>query len=96
MSEPCVIVCAPEGFTYRTVMPCPYCKQQRRFVVTSYLWYGPERTCGGCGNHWSDGYRRRLSNKQKALNRDGFHERWVAARTRREMWRWLRTELEAA
>ena len=88
-------VCAPSGFRYRTIRHCPYCERRRRFVVHTFVWYGPEVMCGGCGNQWSDGERRRLTNKAKAVNRHVFQGAWSKAKTRAEMLEWLERELDA-
>lgn len=83
-----VIICAPQGFTYRSIQRCPYCDRRTRHVTTSYEWYDSEVECGGCGHQWSGGYRRRQTNKQRALNRHRFLDRWRTAGTRAGLRAW--------
>lgn len=87
-------VCAPASFTYRSVAWCPWCEARRHHVVTAFVWYGPEAECGGCGHRWSDYQRRRQTNKQRALNRHAFNDRWMAAGDRAGMQAWMREQLE--
>jgi len=89
-----LIVCTPRGFTYRRIFDCAWCERRTRHVVVDYLWYGPEVECGGCGHRWSDGYRRRQTNKQRALNRHSFHKRWAAAQTPAAHRAWMHAELD--
>lgn len=52
-----LIICSPNGYAARRILPCPTCEQRRRMVVLSYVWYGPTVTCCGCGERWNDGER---------------------------------------
>lgn len=51
------IVCSPSSFPLRRILPCPTCKQRRRFAIRDAAWYGPTSTCCACGDSWSDGER---------------------------------------
>ena len=90
-----IIICAPQGFTYRSIHRCPYCERRTRHVTTRYEWYDSEVECGGCGHQWSGGYRLRQSNKQRALNRHEFQQRWTEAGTRAGLRAWEAAILDA-
>lgn len=90
-----VALCAPAGFLYRRVLPCPYCLVRTRHLVQTWVWYDAVIECGSCGHVWEGGYRRRQTNKARALRRHAFNDRWQAAGTRAEAQRWLQAELDA-
>ena len=52
-----VHICRPAVVTTRKVLRCPTCKQRRRFVVRSYVWYPTDATCTACGDTWAEGER---------------------------------------
>jgi ribosomal protein L37AE/L43A len=86
-------ICAPRGFIYRAVSYCPYCEVRTRHLVQAWVWYDTEIECSGCGHVWEGGYRKRQTNKARALRRHAFLERWNAASTRAEARRWLEAQL---
>lgn len=40
-----VIICSPQGWTWRTIRSCRKCKRRTQHLVTSYVWYDPLVYC---------------------------------------------------
>lgn len=52
-----VHIYAPPAETIALVLHCPTCDRLRRMVCKCYEWHDATKTCAGCGDSWTGGYR---------------------------------------
>jgi hypothetical protein len=65
-----VVICAPQGWTYRAVLRCRKCKRRTRHLVTTYVWYDPTAHC--------------LAHERPTWTYPDWQEAWQDALTRQE------------